>query len=257
MKMPIINGPWPNVLFDYRGAHVLVTGGSNGIGAGVAAAYRDAGATVSITGTRAAAGEYEGDLSGYRYLQLDLADKDRIRAVAAAMPQLDILINNAGCNFAAEDEYDPDVFEKSVQINLLAAYRMAHACRDKLARSALPGGASIVGLASMTSYFAVDVVPAYGAAKAGVVQLAKTLASAWARDGIRVNAVAAGFIRSNMMAWMDHSPEAVAPVLARTPLKRVGNPHDIAGAVLFLTSAAAQFVTGQTLPVDGGYSVVG
>lgn len=257
MKMPVARGPWPDVKFDYGGAEVLVTGGSNGIGAGIAAAYRDAGARVTITGTRAAAGEYDSDLAGYRYLQLDLADNDSIREVAGAMPRLDILINNAGCNFAASDEYQPEFFDKAVQVNLLAAYRMAHACRDKLARSALAGGASIIGLASMTSYFAVDVVPGYGAAKAGIVQLTKTLGSAWAADGIRVNAVAAGFIRSNMMAWMDQSPEAVAPVLARTPLKRVGNPHDIAGAVLFLTSAAAQFITGQTLPVDGGYSVVG
>lgn len=248
---------WPNVQFDYRGAHVLVTGGSNGIGAGIAAAYRQAGAQVSITGTRASAGDYEGDLSGYRYLQLELTDNAQLQSVADALPQLDILVNNAGCNFAAQDEYDPEQFEKSVQVNLLSAYRMARACHDKLARSPLPSGASIIGLASMTSYFAVDVVPGYGAAKAGIVQLTKTLGSAWAKDGIRVNAVAAGFIRSNMMAWLDHHPEAAAPVLARTPLKRLGDPQDIAGAVLFLTSAAARFVTGQTLPVDGGYSVVG
>jgi len=103
----------------------------------------------------------------------------------------------------------------------------------------------------------VEVVPGYGAAKAGIVQMTKTLALAWAKDGIRVNAVAAGFIRSNMMAWMEQAPAAVAPVMARTPLKRLGHPEDIAGTVLFLTSAAARFVTGQTLPVDGGYSVVG
>lgn len=251
------HSPWPNAQFDYRGAHVLVTGGSNGIGAGIAAAYRAAGADVTITGTRAAASDYDSDLSGYRYLQLELTDNERIAAVAAGLPQLDILVNNAGCSFAARNEYKPEVFEQAVQVNLLAAYRMAHACHDKLARSALPGGASIIGLASMTSYFAVDVVPGYGAAKAGIVQLTKTLGSAWARDGIRVNAVAAGFIRSNMMAWIEQSPDAAAPVLARTPLKRLGNPKDIAGAVLFLTSAAAQFITGQTLPVDGGYSVVG
>lgn len=243
--------------FDYRGAQVLVTGGTNGIGAGIAAAYLAAGATVTITGTRARAGDYDKDLSGFRYLPLELTDDAQIDAVAAALPQLDILVNNAGANFAARNEYEPAMFERSVRVNLLAAYRMAHACRGKLARSAWPGGASIVGLASMTSYFAVDVVPGYGAAKAGIVQLTKTLASAWARDNIRVNSVAAGFIRSNMMAWMEGQPEAVAPVLARTPMKRLGEPRDIAGVVLFLTSSAARFVTGQTLPVDGGYSVVG
>lgn len=255
--MSTSDAAWPNVAYDYRGAQVLVTGGSHGIGRGIAAAYRTAGADVVITGTRPSAGDYEHDLSGYRYLQLELTDNDQIQAVADALPELDILINNAGGNFAAQNEYDPAIFEKSVQVNLLSAYRLAHACHDKLARSSLPGGASVIGLASMTSYFAVEVVPGYGAAKAGIVQMTKTLALAWAKDGIRVNAVAAGFIRSNMMAWMEQAPEAVTPVMARTPLKRLGHPEDIAGTVLFLTSAAARFVTGQTLPVDGGYSVVG
>lgn len=247
---------WPGVAYDYRGARVLVTGGSHGIGSGIAAAYRAAGAEVTITGTKPGMGDYEADLSGYRYLQLELTDNDQIRAVAEALPELDILINNAGRNFAAQDEYDPDVFEKSVQVNLLSAYRMANACREKLSRSRLPGGASIIGLASMTSYFAVDVVPGYGAAKAGVVQMTKTLALAWVKDGIRVNSVAAGFIRSNMMTWLEN-PEAAAPTLARTPMKRLGDPGDVAGPVLFLTSTAAQFITGQTIPVDGGYSIVG
>jgi NAD(P)-dependent dehydrogenase (short-subunit alcohol dehydrogenase family) len=246
-----------NVTFDYRNARVLVTGGSHGIGAGIAAAYRAAGAEVTITGTRPSAADYDGDLDGYRYLQLELTDGDRILEVAGALPGLDILVNNAGCNYAAENEYDPAVFERSVQVNLLGAYRMAHACREKLANSDLPGGGSVIGLASMTSYFGVTAVPGYGAAKAGIVQLTKTLAMAWAGEGIRVNAVAAGFIRSNMMGHFESTPAMVEPVLARTPLKRLGDPADIAGAVLFLTSAAARFVTGQTLPVDGGYSVVG
>ncbi|QDX80814.1 short-chain dehydrogenase [Denitratisoma sp. DHT3] len=252
-----MSGTWPNLQFDYRGAHVLVTGGSNGIGAGIAAAYRAAGAEVVITGTRPRAADYEGDLSAYRYLQLELTDDAQIQAVADALPRLDILINNAGCNFAVRGESIPEWFDKSVQANLLSPYHLAHACHDKLARSALPGGASVIGMASMTSYFGVESVPGYGAAKAGIVQMTKTLALAWARDGIRVNAVAPGFIRSNMMQHFEATPEMRDPVLARTPLKRMGDPADIAGAVLFLTSAAASFVTGQTLPVDGGYSVVG
>ncbi|CAB1370092.1 SDR family NAD(P)-dependent oxidoreductase [Denitratisoma oestradiolicum] len=251
------NTTWSNLKFDYRDAHVLVTGGSNGIGAGIAAAYRDAGAQVIITGTRPRAADYEGDFSGYRYLQLELADSEQIKALADALPRLDILVNNAGCNFAAQDESNPAMFDKSVQANLLSPYHLAHACRDKLARSTLPGGASVIGMASMTSYFGVESVPGYGAAKAGIVQMTKTLAVAWARDNIRVNAVAPGFIRSNMMQHFEATPAMHDPVLARTPMKRMGDPRDIAGAVLFLTSAAAGFITGQTLPVDGGYSVVG
>jgi 3-oxoacyl-[acyl-carrier protein] reductase len=248
---------WQNIRYDYQGAQVLVTGGTSGIGAGIAAAYREAGAEVTITGTRASLAEYDADLSGYRYLQLSLTDKAQISAVAAALTRLDVLVNNAGANFMLQNEYDPEVFEKGLQVNLASAYRMAHGCKGLLAASKLPGGASVIGLASLTSFFGLEVVPAYGAAKAGLVQLTKTLSIAWAKDGIRVNAVAAGVTESRMTAQMLKVPAMMAPVLARTPLKRPGKPADVAGAVLFLTSAAAAFITGQTLLVDGGYSVVG
>lgn len=248
---------WANLNYDYRGAHVLVTGGSNGIGAGIASAYRAAGADVTITGTRAQADDYDTDLRGYRYLQLQLTDNDQIDAVAAALPKLDILVNNAGGNFMIENEYEPDIFEKSIRVNLLSAYRMAHACLPKLMHSQLPGGASVIGLASMTSFFGVEVVPGYGAAKAGLVQMTKTLSIAWAKHNIRVNSVAAGLIESKMTGPALSISEFNAAVLARTPQKRIGTPHDIAGAVLFLSSSAAGFITGQTLPVDGGYSIFG
>jgi NAD(P)-dependent dehydrogenase (short-subunit alcohol dehydrogenase family) len=248
---------WQNVRFDYSGASVLVTGATSGIGAGIAAAYREAGAQVTITGTRASAKEYEGDLSGYRYLQLSLTDKAQIGSVAATLPGLDILVNNAGANFMLQNEYDPEVFEKGLQVNLASAYRMSQACHAKLAASKLPAGASVIGIASLTSFFGLEVVPAYGAAKAGLVQLVKTLSIAWAKDKIRVNAVAAGVTESRMTAQMLKIPAMMAPVLARTPLGRVGQPKDVAGAVLFLTSGAAGYITGQTVLVDGGYSIVG
>ncbi len=248
---------WPNVRYDYQGAHVLVTGGTSGIGAGIAAAYHAAGAQVTITGTRERAGDYPHDLRNYAYLPLSLTDKQQISAVAAAMPQLDILVNNAGANFMLQNEYDPEIFEKGLQVNLTGVYRLSQACRRQLAASKLAGGASIIGIASLTSFFGLEVVPAYGAAKAGLVQLIKTLGIAWAKDNIRVNAVAAGVTESRMTAQMLKVPAMMAPILARTPLKRTGQPQDVAGAVLFLTSAAASFITGQTLLVDGGYSVVG
>ncbi len=248
---------WQNVRYDYRGAAVLVTGGTSGIGAGIAAAYREAGAEVTITGTRARPEDYEADLSGYRYLPLVLTDKSQIEAVTAAVERLDILVNNAGANFMMQNEYDPEIFEKGLQVNLASAYRLSQGLKTKLAASKLPGGASLIGLASLTSFFGLEVVPAYGAAKAGLVQLVKTLSIAWAKDGIRVNAVAAGVTESRMTAQMLKIPAMMSPVLARTPLRRVGQPRDVAGAVLFLTSAAASYVTGQTLLVDGGYSIVG
>jgi 3-oxoacyl-[acyl-carrier protein] reductase len=248
---------WTNVRYDYQGAAVLVTGGTSGIGAGIAAAYRAAGAEVTITGTRPAATQYEADLSGYRYLQLSLTDKAQIASVAAQVPRLDVLVNNAGANFMMQNEYDPEVFEKGLQVNLASVYRLSQALQPKLAASALPGGGSVIGIASLTSFFGLEVVPAYGAAKAGLVQLVKTLSITWAKHNIRVNAVAAGVTESRMTAQMLKMPPMMAPVLARTPLKRVGQPQDVAGAVLFLTSAAASYITGQTVLVDGGYSIVG
>ena len=246
-----------NVRYDYRGATVLVTGGTSGIGAGIAAAYRDAGAEVTITGTRKTLQDYDADLNGYRYLQLSLTDKAQIEAVASQLPRLDIVVNNAGANFMMQNEYDPEVFEKGLQVNLASVYRLSQALKPKLAASKLPGGGSVIGIASLTSFFGLEVVPAYGAAKAGLVQLVKTLSITWAKENIRVNAVAAGVTESRMTAQMLKIPAMMAPVLARTPLKRVGQPQDVAGAVLFLTSAAASYITGQTVLVDGGYSIVG
>lgn len=248
------NKAWPDIGFDYQGTQVLVTGGTSGIGAGIAAAYRAAGAEVIVTGTRASAADYEADLGGYRYLQLDVEDNAQIHAVAEALPQLDILVNNAGASPMGDD---PDLFERLVRMHLTSAYRLSHACREKLAQSALPGGGSVIGIASMTSYFGQPVVPGYGAGKAGLVQMTKTLAIAWAELGIRVNAVACGLIDTPMTSLVVETEEMSAPMLERTPQRRFGTPGDVAGAVLFLTSSAAGFITGQTLPIDGGYSIVG
>jgi NAD(P)-dependent dehydrogenase (short-subunit alcohol dehydrogenase family) len=246
------------VTFDFSGARVLVTGGSNGIGLGIANAFRDAGAEVTITGTRASAGEYDHDLSGFGFQQCVLTEPDTIDAVAATLDGLDVLVNNAGENLpGGRSEWDPGVFEEVVTINLFGAWRMANACRALLEASDVDGGASVLNLGSMTSFFGLEIVPGYGAAKAGVVQLTKTLASAWAPQGIRVNAIAPGVTVSNMTAGMLDIPELMDPILARTPMQRIATPDDVAPVALFLASPAARFVTGQTLPIDGGFSIQG
>lgn len=249
------------VSYDYSGAKVLVTGGTSGIGAAIAAGYLAAGASVTITGTRAGPGDYDADLAAYRYLQLDVEDAANITDVAAAASTggLDILINNGGLALPSLglSEYDPDVFARAVNMHLISVYRMAHGCADALAASGLAGGGSIIGIASMSSYFGIGIVPGYGAAKTGILGLTRALAVEWGARNIRVNAVAAGLTESRMTAGTFANPEWAQPTLARTPAGRLGRPEDIAGAVLFLTSAAASWITGQTLPIDGGFTVAG
>ncbi|EQB10706.1 short-chain dehydrogenase [Sphingobium quisquiliarum P25] len=246
-------------VYDYGGAHVLVTGGTSGIGAATAAAYRNAGADVTITGTRGSAADYDADLSGFRYLQLDVEDAANIYSVAAALPRLDILINNAGIALPSLglDEWEPEIFDRAVNMLLNSAFRMARRTVDLLAESKLAGGGSVIGIGSMSSFFGIGVVPGYGAAKTGLVGLTRTMAVQWGARGVRANAVAAGLTLSGMTAGTFQQAEWLEPTLARTPLGRLGQPEDIANAILFLTSPAASWITGQTLYVDGGYTVAG
>lgn len=241
------------ITYDYAGATVLVTGGTSGIGLACAQEYRDAGAEVIITGRKETAAEYAADLSGMSYKQLDVANRDALYALASSLTKLDILINNAGG--AQEDEWGADGFDKSISVNLSSVFHLSSGCKDLLAASEFPGGASIVGIASMTSYFGFEWTPGYGPAKAGLVQMMKTFGMSWGKLGIRANAVAAGLTRSNLTAPMlDNMQEMVDETLKRQGLKRTGEPQDIAAGVLFLTSPAAAWVTGQTLPIDGGFT---
>src|SRR5690625_936021 len=184
-------------------------------------------------------------------------ERQAIKATAEKSDGVNVLINNAGGVWPPVYQYEPEGFEASLRLNLLSGYTLAHACRELLAASTLPGGASLIGIASLSSYLAVTVVPGYGAAKAGLVQLAKTLATEWADQGIRVNNVAAGHVITRMTGHMPDDPEASDPILQRTPLRRWGQPEEIADAVLFLARSGASFITGETLVVAGGCAAVG
>jgi len=244
--------------FDFDGTHVLVTGGTSGIGHAIAGAFADAGARVTVTGTKPAPADYDVDLTRFTYHQCRMPDADAIAAVAGSLDRLDVLVNNAGQNLpGGRDEYDPEVFEETVAINLFGAYRFASATKQLLTQSELEGGASVVNLGSMSAFFGIEMVPAYGAAKAGIVQLTKTLAVAWAKHAIRVNAIAPGIVETGMTAPMLPFEQMTAPLLARTPMGRFATPDEIAPAVLFLASGAARYVTGHTIAVDGGFAVSG
>lgn len=238
------------IRFDFRGARVVVTGGTSGIGAATARAFIDAGADVMITGTRATAAEYEDATAGCRYESLQLADPASIDGFAGRVGAVDVLINNAG-------HIMPDAsFLDCLRVNLDAVHRLSSALHTRLSASRLEAGASVVNLASMMSFFGSPWLPGYGAAKAGVVQLTKTLAAGWAKDRIRVNAIAAGSVPTRMTARYADDPEVAAMVNAKTPMGRWARPEEIAAPILFLCSPAARFVTGHTLVVDGGYSII-
>ena len=237
--------------FDYSGYRVLATGGSNGIGLAIARAFRDAGAEVTITGTRASAQDYAEDLSGFAYRRVMMEEAGKVDALIASTEALDVLVNNAGTAIRAPDAFTPEGFARNIEINLNSVYRLCMGLRDRLA--ARPG--SIVNIASMTSYVSSPRVPGYGASKAAILQLTKTLGALYAPDGIRVNAIAPGWIETNLTTGVQAAPELSDPIVARTPMDRWGKPEEMAGTALYLASdQLAGFVTGVTIPVDGGFS---
>jgi NAD(P)-dependent dehydrogenase (short-subunit alcohol dehydrogenase family) len=229
--------------------HVLVTGGTSGIGAGIARAFQSAGARVLVTGlTAEEAAAARAD--GLEASPLDVSDEQAVRALVGRLERLDALVNCAGM-IRRRDEHEVEVFARVVEVNLTGTMRMCAACRPLLAKQ----GGAIVNTASMYSFFGAGHAPGYGASKGGVAQLTKALAVAYAPQGIRVNAVAPGWIRTAITQPVYADSARSQPILDRTPLGRWGEPEDVAGPVLFLCSPAAAFVTGVILPVDGGYLV--
>jgi NAD(P)-dependent dehydrogenase (short-subunit alcohol dehydrogenase family) len=230
----------------------LVTGGARGIGRGAAIALADAGYEVLATGLTAAELATVEPHPGVRFAALDVTDDAAVRAMIGGLSRLDALVNAAGIIQRGGKEFEVDAFRLTLEVNLVGTMRMCVAARDILAAH----GGAIVNVASMLSFFGAPLAPGYAASKGGVAQLTKSLAAAWAGDGVRVNAVAPGWIATDLTRALQDDDARSAAILARTPMKRWGTPEDIGPVVQFLLSDAARFITGAILPVDGGYLTV-
>lgn len=226
----------------------LVTGGTRGIGAGVARSLASAG--WSVVAASASQAEIEAfELQDRVQVQfLDVTDQTSIDTLFNSLNRLDALVNCAGI-LSRGKEYDIDVFAKVLDVNLLGTMRCCLAAHPLLARNY----GSIVNTASMLSSFGGPLVPAYSASKGGVAQLTKSLAGRWAEDGIRVNAIAPGWIETEMTQGLREDPVRTAGIMERTPMKRWGKTEEVGALVQWLVSEDASFVTGSIYPVDGGY----
>jgi 2-deoxy-D-gluconate 3-dehydrogenase len=248
--------------FDLKGKVALVTGGNGGIGLGIAKGLAQAGADVVIAGrneAKNATALAELKALGGRAIALvaDVNDGGQVRRMIADTVQafggLDILVANAGINIRKPpQDYSAEEWHRIVDTNLTGVFACCQAAYLEMKRR---GGGKIVTIGSMTSIFGFDVGPVYAATKGAVVQLTKSLAAAWAKDGIQVNSILPGFIDTELTQGARRNiPGMHERVVNRTPARRWGEPADLAGTAVFFCSAASDFVTGTALPVDGGFS---
>ena len=230
---------------------VLITGGTSGIGLAIARGFAEAGWQVTAAGLASEDAAAQASPDGLAFAELDVTCDDEVRTCIDGQGGLDVLVNAAGV-IRRHEELEPEVFAAVLEVNLTGVMRCCAAARPLLAASE----GTIINLASMLSFFGGGLVPGYSASKGGVTQLTKSLAIAYADQGIRVNALAPGWIATAMTRPLREDAAREQAILSRTPMRRWGRPEELVGPALFLASDAASFITGAVLTVDGGYSIM-
>lgn len=247
-------------LFDLTGKTALVTGGGKGLGKGMAEGLCEAGAKVVLLGSGESVFETAEEFKkkGYQVLPVrcDLANSNEIehtfvKVLEQLNGKLDILVNNAGIQKRHfSEEFPLSDWDAVLNVNLRAVFLLCQlAGRNMIAN----GGGKIINMASMLSYFGGYTVPAYAAAKGGVAQLTKALANEWSSKGICVNAIAPGYMATQMNTKLIEDPKRNQEILSRIPMGRWGTEEDMKGIVVFLASHASDYLSGAVIPVDGGY----
>lgn len=238
--------------YDFTGRHVLVTGGTRGLGLSIAQAFARNGARVSVTGTERLASGYDADLSDFTYLRLELTDHDSIARVAQTVGDVDVVVNAAGLHIP--DSTDPQQREfvsHAVRLGLVGPLQLASRLRHVLAKSTMRGGGAVVNTQALRRWFELS----HGVASAHSAMLEQTarLGAEWAGSGIRVNTVAATVVVPRQSRITVQIERHSGPLLTRPREQRSGTLQDVASVAMFLASTGAAYVTGQTIIVNGGF----
>lgn len=237
---------------NFAGKQVIVVGGSSGIGNATAYAFRDAGADVLVTGTRASPEAYGPEeahrFAGLRYSQLVVGDAESVAAWQPDVERADVVVLSQGSVAYRRQEFEPETFRRIVDVNLNSMMDCAARLKPLLAASS----GCLLTISSVGGVRATIANPAYSASKAGLIHLTRVLGAAWARDGIRVNGIAPGLVDTRMISVTTENPERLAERLKGIPLGRLASPEEIASIALFLASPMASYIVGQTIVADGG-----